>query len=459
MASSTYSFSSQPKPVAGTRKKYRDPGDDLAPFRDLKETCITWDKRVHRGNTYSMHVQNALRAALEGSSSLSLQESQLLATGAAERKRRRSSRPKEPKIFDLPLPEPDRVPVDLTKHLTAPVVTVQVDVCEAQTDEFLPEEPPDMYMPQKTGIDCSTQVEDGELFNFDYEVEPILEVVVWKTMEQALAEVEEEHELEAMRQFKEDFYKRQARVMHEWKAQVDEEWARWHAKEKILELKREEKRREARVLLKIQAANAAKRHLAGLVPNAVRDLQEVAFPDMRGMAINRDFLPQLFQQVRKEVQATQNARQLADELLAPRVQRLTEGQARGLAAHAERARELERRHLERLQIRRGKIRVRVDLGGGAQVSVGPIQISKADSVEEAQARVWQWLQENEPELAQSWPHGVLLCVRGEPVQATAELFEAEAGQTSLVPSGPPEAETADGEEADGGDEEDGEEEG
>ena len=33
--------------------------------------------------------------------------------------------------------------------------------------------------------------------------------------------------------------------------------------------------------------NAAKGHLANLVPNAVEDLKEVAFPDSRGLAIQR----------------------------------------------------------------------------------------------------------------------------------------------------------------------------
>ena len=29
----------------------------------VKETCISWDKRVHRGNTYSMYTQNAIKEA------------------------------------------------------------------------------------------------------------------------------------------------------------------------------------------------------------------------------------------------------------------------------------------------------------------------------------------------------------------------------------------------------------
>ena len=62
---------------------------------------------------------------------------------------------------------------------------------DAQTDEFLPEVPPEHYRPQKTGVDVSTQVEDGELFNFEYEVEPILDVLISKTLEQSTMETQD----------------------------------------------------------------------------------------------------------------------------------------------------------------------------------------------------------------------------------------------------------------------------
>lgn len=39
-----------------------------------------------------------------------------------------------------------------------------------QTDEFKPRPPSAKYVPKKTGIDRSTQVEDNELFDFDREV-------------------------------------------------------------------------------------------------------------------------------------------------------------------------------------------------------------------------------------------------------------------------------------------------
>jgi len=431
MGGATYSFSSAPKPVAGTRKKYREPGEDTSLYRDLKETCITWDKRVHRGNTYSTYTQNAIRDALtqEGSP-----------TAGAALKARRKQRPKEPKLFDMPLPEPERIPVDLTKHLVAKEEAVEVDTVEAQTDEFLPEPPPEMYKPQKTGVDVTTQVEDGDLFVFEVEVDPILDVIVNKTLEQSLMEVDEEHELEQMKLFKEEWYKRQAKMMREWQEQVEEEWERWAEKEEIVKAKREEKMREARVLLKIQAIKAAKQHLSRVVPNAISDLQEVAFPDMRGQAINQVFLPQLLGQVQEELGSLKRAQRHVDDIVAPLVRDRLARQAQGLAAHREKTAEIERRVLEETQIRQGRIRIHVDLGGGRKVPVGPIQISSADEIEVTQGAVYRWLQEHEPELAGSWPRGVQLRINGEPVQATSQIFEARAGQISMSPVPAPPAE-------------------
>lgn len=65
-----------------------------------------------------------------------------------------------------------------------------------QTDVFLPKPPSPKYVPKKTGVDAFTQIElsDG-LFDFDVEVEPILDVIVGKILEQSVVELEQEQEL------------------------------------------------------------------------------------------------------------------------------------------------------------------------------------------------------------------------------------------------------------------------
>lgn len=94
-------------------------------------------------------------------------------------------------------------------------------------------------------------------------------------------------------------------------------------------------------------------------------------------------------------------------------------------------REYEKKRLEELQIRQGIIRIRVN-----DISVGPIQISSQNDLNEVQNRIWEWLQEHEPHLAGEFPYGVELCIADDPIHDTAQIFEAKAGEISIMPKPP-----------------------
>ena len=70
---------------------------------------------------------------------------------------------------------------------------------EVQTDEYIDRPQTPLFWPEKTGIDVYTQIDDGDLFNFDEEVEPILNCLLSKTLEQARMEVLEEEEIKEMK--------------------------------------------------------------------------------------------------------------------------------------------------------------------------------------------------------------------------------------------------------------------
>ena len=87
-----------------------------------------------------------------------------------------------------------------------------------------------------------------------------------------------------------------------------------------------------------------------------------------------------------------------------------------------------------------RIRFAVKDDSGVPLPVGPIRVSTQDSVEEVLTRILRWLQEGKRGLAGMWPHGVLLLINGQPLQRTAELFEAKAGQIRVMAApGPPPA--------------------
>merc|ERR1719265_1302270 len=76
---------------------------------------------------------------------------------------------------------------------------------ETQTDFLLDRPPSPLFMPAKIGVDVDTQIEHGDLFDFDMEVEPVLEVLVGKTLEQSMMEVLEEEELASLERHQEEF--------------------------------------------------------------------------------------------------------------------------------------------------------------------------------------------------------------------------------------------------------------
>jgi hypothetical protein len=79
-----------------------------------------------------------------------------------------------------------------------------------QTDAIMDRPAPPLFIPQPSGISQETQILEGELFDFDLECEPLLEVLVGKAIDQSLVEVVEEQELKAIKAQQEYFEQRRA---------------------------------------------------------------------------------------------------------------------------------------------------------------------------------------------------------------------------------------------------------
>ena len=74
-----------------------------------------------------------------------------------------------------------------------------------QTDPLPPKPQEPLIWPEKTGIDVETQIEDGDLFNFDIEVEPLVHIILSKTLEESRREVLEEEEIKEMKEQQEKY--------------------------------------------------------------------------------------------------------------------------------------------------------------------------------------------------------------------------------------------------------------
>ncbi|KAK1132344.1 hypothetical protein K0M31_016452 [Melipona bicolor] len=140
------------------------------------------------------------------------------------------------------------------------------------------------------------------LFDFDYEVQPILEVLVGKTIEQALIEVLEEEEIAALREQQRKFL--ELRAAEKAEARRLEEQERRLREEKDQRLKQHEDAMVARKETeeRIAAATLLTGYIADLLPAVLEGLKMSGFLlDEIKADVEEGFMPWLMKEVKKEM--------------------------------------------------------------------------------------------------------------------------------------------------------------
>jgi hypothetical protein len=266
-------FEAAPR-VIESRSKYREEDED-----ERLALNIMYDKRVFRGNTHNMNMvaKNLTPAQQEEMRVKEEREKkkvEMIKRQLIEFKKKKNKG--EETLYDLRPGPPARIEVDLTYFLTEHGKDEGADTktVVAQTDTFLPKPPTPKYVPKKTGIDAETQVGDYDLFYYDDAVLPILNVVVDKTLEAALLEVEEESELKAIDKYKKECERKKAKEKDEWKKEIRAEKARLKQKNELLEMARKKKRMMVETTHKLQRLNIAKAYLQNSFTNSLQFLSD-----------------------------------------------------------------------------------------------------------------------------------------------------------------------------------------
>ena len=186
---------------------------------------LMYDRRVMRGNTYGGIVVPPNGGSMRSGG------------GGASKTKRKYIPPTSETIFNIRPEVERRETIDLSQYLISKEDArggdsrVEVHV-ESQTDVFDDLPPPAPYVPRKTGVDVSTQIEvEDNLFKFDLEVAPILEVLVGKTLEQSLLEVQEEEELAMLKTRKAELEDEKVQEEKRIIGMEKEEQRKWEEKE------------------------------------------------------------------------------------------------------------------------------------------------------------------------------------------------------------------------------------
>ncbi|XP_005615752.4 radial spoke head protein 3 homolog, partial [Canis lupus familiaris] len=307
-AMGTYTYTSRPRALPCQRRRYRDsltqPAEEPIHYGN-----IMYDRRVIRGNTYAVQT-----GPLPGQPDpIEIQRQQQAKRRALARKRAQEQlRPRTPE------PVEGRKHVDVQTEIYLEEIAdriIEVDM-ECQTDAFLDRPPTPLFIPAKTGKDVATQILEGELFDFDLEVKPMLEVLVGKTIEQSLLEVMEEEELANLRATQ--YAYEELRNVELAEVQRLEEQERRHREEKE---RRKQQQWEVvykhnETSQKVAARVFAQRYLADLLPSVFGSLRDGGYffdPIERDIEIG--FLPWLMNEVDKTMEYNMVGRTVLDMLI------------------------------------------------------------------------------------------------------------------------------------------------
>lgn len=315
-----YTFSSEPRNIPAARRqqpRYREdvqgpggPAGEVEESVAAKYGNIMYDRRIVRGNTYASQTlpATAIPDPME-------QQRELLRQKKDRARRRHLEMSKQKTQVDA-VEGRQHIEVQTDLYLEELLDKVQEEDMETQTDAFLDRPPSPLFFPAKTGHDIATQIEEGELFDFDIEVQPILEVLVGKTIEQSLLEVTEEEELNSIRTQQQKYQEIRNAETAEMQRLEEQSRRRREEKERRVKQQREVMQREKEMLEKMAARNFARNYLQDLVPGVFSSLEDSGyFYDVVEREVETDFMPWLMGEVGSAQSKTQRARALLDDLI------------------------------------------------------------------------------------------------------------------------------------------------
>jgi len=306
---------------------------------------IMHDKRVIRGSTYS------LRRSIQ--SKLNDMDARSHGTKSTRRRvpKRRVKNRKE--IQDLDRKSSTKTPRPVSGRLHAEIqtdpyleeiyVTKKEQEFGTQTDPFLDRPSTPLFVPKLSGKSMATQIEDGDLFDFDREVEPILEVLIGKTIEQSLMEVLEEEELKSYTRYQSEFEQKRNVQLAQCQRLEEEQRRREQEKQRRVEQSEKQKQEELLLQQRVEAQRIATEFLENIEDAVLEELDKRGhFYDPIIKEIETMFIPKLMDNVTSKVEENRMSARIVDEMLSDAVNVMMAESMQIIQERDERLREEER---------------------------------------------------------------------------------------------------------------------
>ncbi len=182
-------------------------------YRKKNTYNLVTDPRIKRGRNYGIVYVTSTAfdendiAKRQLNSGMTENNTTLTGVGKSKKRQQKINKEENLEQMGVPLPNGLESVGSMTTEIKEILPTPETFDMEVQTQDYidLPQIP--LFKPEKRGEDAGTQIEKGDLFDFDEEVEPIINVLTFKTLEEARMEVLEEEEIKEMKRQMQDFEK------------------------------------------------------------------------------------------------------------------------------------------------------------------------------------------------------------------------------------------------------------
>lgn len=314
---SQYQFQAQPRPVQTrtTKPKYRQNEEKQ---NESFTNNIMFDSRVVRGSTYAPARRTSPLTPGFKNTTRPSNKSPVRAnivTPSAHENYLRISTPEPVENRMHCAVQTDTYLEDLRTKKKGEKGEKEKDFA-TQTEAELDFPTAPLFTPVSSGYDVSTQLNKHELFDFDLNVTPILNVLVEKSLEQALMEVCEEEEIKEIEENHRRYLHEKNLQLSEVQRLVQKEERKQAELQRRLQQEKERVQREKELAEKHAAQTAAKELLAQVSDDVLSNMHTQGhFYDPVRKEVEEIFLPFLLQQTAQHLQQYRLARDLIDSTL------------------------------------------------------------------------------------------------------------------------------------------------
>lgn len=320
-----YGFSAQPH-VVRAKKKYRT--SDGQPFDQevYRYQNLMFEKRVVRGNTYSQYMVANSEVEEAPIQNNRRNKRQLIRRNTHQSFEETGEIGSEDYNFRGMVLQPPSG-CRFAESYTDETVEFETDLppchdATTQTEWVIEKKIPDLSMPVYNGVDKETQIYPSDnLFDFDYESEPIVQVLVTRCLEESRIEVCEEQELQALKDRQTFLKKRAAEESESLLALQQREQTKHREHEEFMKRKRRQKEDLIDVHQHMVSRVYSKRFVADIANSAFEILDNMCmFMDEKEKEIKDNFMPWLYEETLEIAKSHQtqkkNTEKMIDEIEA-----------------------------------------------------------------------------------------------------------------------------------------------